>query len=86
MKVKLRTNINPWNNEVIPDLELNTYYEVETVYINGWSTDVYLTGFDYPFNSVLFDDTFQEAWQEAINWFNKHPDDDHYGCFIKDYI
>ena len=35
-------------------LSANQRYEVERIVIQGWHTDVYLIGFEEPFNSCLF--------------------------------
>ena len=84
MKVKIRTNIDPWTNDKVP-LEKNVDYEVDEVVIHGWSTDVYLEGFEEAFNSAIFDSAFQKAFEDAIEWFDENPDYRYYGCFIKDY-
>lgn len=35
-------------------LSLNQRYEVERIVIHGWHTDIYLVGFEKPFNSCFF--------------------------------
>lgn len=85
MKVRIRTNIDPWD-DVDTGLKFDTDYEVDQVIVHGWSTDVYLVGFENPFNSAIFEDKFQEALDEAIDWFDNNPEYDHCKCFIKDYV
>lgn len=84
MKVKIKTNIDPNSNEDT-GLKFDTDYEVEQVIIHGWSTDVYLEGFEYPFNGVIFDESFEEAWEEALEWFDENEEYYYYGCFVRDY-
>ena len=68
-------------------LELGKTYEVSQVIIHGWSTDVYLKGFEdcIGFNSCCFDDDFQKELDDAIEWFDEYPDEWGYDIFIKDY-
>ena len=56
-------------------LEVGKEYEIEYSIIGGWSTDVYVVGYDWPVNSMAFDDNFRKALQKAIDYFNDHYDD-----------
>ena len=69
-------------------LEVGKTYNVEGCVIHGWRTDVYLEEFpNKPFNSVIFDDDLQKAFEEALDYFNENWDEDprYYGLFERDY-
>lgn len=51
-------------------LELGKEYEVEYVEVHQSSTDVYLTEFKNPFNSVFFD--FDEELEYTEIWENEY--------------
>ena len=58
-------------------LEMGKKYEVDEVIIHSWNTTVYLKKFkNVGFNSVCFDDEFQEDLDNAIHYFwdNEHED------------
>lgn len=48
-------------------LTINEYYEIEHVLVDRFSTEVYLKGLKYPFNSCLFEE--DENWIKVFqNW------------------
>jgi len=87
MIVKVKTNIDPWNNQTYDELEVGKEYEVEEVVIHSWSTDVYLENGNY-YNSSMFDNKFQNKLSKVIDMFNSDEDSqvgDRIGVFVRDW-
>lgn len=73
------------NEEYGPQLEIGKEYEVYRVDIYGFHTEVFIAGFDLPFNSMCFDDNFKACLHKAIDYFNRNYNDDNrtYGIFCR---
>lgn len=87
MLAKVITNIDPRSDRVYYELKVGEEYNVEEVVIHSYSTDVYLENGNY-YNSVMFDDEFQDKLDEAIDMFNSDEDSqvgDRFGVFVRDY-
>ena len=87
MKVRAKTNIDPWSNHIYYELEVGKEYEVEKVIIHSWSTDVYLENGNY-YNSCMFDEKFKDKLHQVIDMFNSDEDSqvgDRFGVFVRDW-
>ena len=87
MKAKVKTNIDPWNDKVYPELEVGKEYEVVDVVIHSYLTSVYLENGKH-YNSVMFDNKFQKKLDKAIDTFNDDEDSqvgDRIGVFARDW-
>ena len=77
-------------NDCDKGLTLGKEYEVVNCVVHGWSTDVILindNGEEKWYNSVMFDDNFQNELQEAIEELRdeKYEVGDWYDIYIKDF-
>lgn len=87
MKVKVKTNVDPWNDKVHSELEVGKEYEVEEVIIHSYSTDVYLENGNH-YNSSMFDNKFRNKLDKVIDMFNSDEDSqvgDRIGVFLRDW-
>lgn len=87
MKVKFKTNIDPWSKAICKEIEIGKAYGVEEVVIGDSSTRVYLEN-GHNYNSVMFNNAFQKKCYKAIDIFNSDEDSgpgDRLGVFVRDY-
>ena len=74
------------DNSDYPVLEKGKKYNAYRCVIHSWHSDVYLEEFNcINFNSVIFDKKFQNAFYEAIDYFDDNPNTIYYGIFERDY-
>ena len=58
----------------VKELTIGNWYDVESIRVNSYSTDIYLVGFDKYFNSCLFDDS-----NDLCNWCDMYQKIGYFG-------